>query len=116
MKQLKIFLVLVIIICFNAIFYIFHGTDNKTAVWIIYGFMNMSIIYTTIIASLNYNKSDIKMSSIIIGVIYCIAEMVVGTILLLIAPDSSLWVVLLQLVIFCIALGGNLSYLIMDRR
>lgn len=116
MKWLKIFLFLVIIGSFNAIYFAFQSADSKPSEWITYGFMNLSIIYTVIIASLNYHKSDVKMSNTIIGVIYCVVQMVLGTILLLIAPESALWVLLLQLAILGIALGVNLSYLIMDRR
>lgn len=116
MNWLKIFLFLVIIGCFNALFYIFQDTDNKPSEWITYGFMNLSIIYAAIIASLDYHRSDVKMSNTMIGVIYCIAQMVVGTILLLIAPETTLWVLLLQLVILGMALGVNLFYLMMDRR
>ena len=111
---LKVLLVLIVVGCFNLIFYACNGVDNANSVWITYGFMNLALLYPCFIGFIIYQKSEVKFSGMLIAAIYCIAELIVGTVFLLLSLDTCLWAFVIQFILFSVAAIGNILYVIMD--
>lgn len=116
MNKYVVVIELIVLICFNVVFYLFNGTGNSTSMWVTYAFVNIALILPFLISALKFRKSDMSASAILISGIYCFVELIVGIILLIINPESWIWPFVLQFIILSIAAVLVFSYLAIDKK
>lgn len=116
MKTFLVVIALIIIGCFNVIFFLLNDTENSTSTWIIYSFINIALLSPVVIGLLKFRKSDMSASATLISGIYCIVELFVGIIFFLINPENWIWPFIIQFVLLCIAAVLVLSYLAIDKK
>lgn len=90
------------------------GTDGNASAWITYGFMSISLLSIMAFNAIHFNKMEVKMRAVFNSVIYCIIELLVGVIILLINPETVVWTIVVQGTIFGIALIAQLMCLFID--
>lgn len=107
---------IVVLIIFNAIYFASMGTDGNASAWITYGFMSISLLSIIAFNAIHFNKMEVKMRAVFNSVIYCIIELLVGVIILLINPETVVWTIVVQGTIFGIALIAQLMCLFIDNQ
>ncbi len=114
--RILIIIGLIIIACFNVVFYLINGTDCSASTWTTYAFVNLALLTPFLISFIKFKKSDMSASAILISSIYCVVELIAGIILLVVNPESWIWPFVLQFVLLCIAAVLVLSYLAIDKK
>ena len=114
--RILIIIGLIIVVCFNVVFYLINGTECSTSTWTTYAFVNLALLTPFLISFIKFKKSDMSASAILISGIYCFVELVAGIILLAINPESWIWPFVLQFVLLSIAAVLIFSYLAIDKK
>lgn len=101
-KKLWAILDLIFLVVFNAVFFITSGTDHNASGWIAYGFIHFAylmVISTPLLVRKNLNASVFGFSVCSISSAYFFAELVVGTVFILVNASSYKASLLVQLII-----------------
>jgi len=99
-KILWIILSLIFIVIFNTIFFVIGGFKHNSSVWISYGFIHFAyfMLLLTPILTRKGKRADIFGLSIYsISTTYFIITFIIGLIFILIAPESNVAALLIQL-------------------
>lgn len=99
---LWVILALVLLILFNAVFFIAGGADHPASVWISYGFIHFAYFLLVVTPYLIRGGADAAVfgfSLYSISAAYNIVEFLTGTIFILVAPEDYKAALLVQLVI-----------------
>ena len=110
---LKTAFALVFLIVFNVLFFLLCGTENKTSVWISYGFIHAAYITILVIPLIGSKGQDsFYMNATLFNqaIAYFLLELVIGVTCIVWSPDNSLWPILIQSIlwlVYAIILIGN---------
>ena len=110
---LKTAFVLVFLIVFNVLFFLLCGTDNKTSVWISYGFIHvayLTILVIPLIRSKGQDSFYLNATLFSQSITYFLLELVIGVACIVWAPESIIWPLLVQSVlwlVYAVILIGN---------
>ena len=100
------------IIAFNVLFFLIGGTKHPTSVWVAYAAIHLAWIIC-LCTPLMFNKQDHPVNSAVLSSLsltFFTVQMVVGIVIILIAPSSHIWPLVVEVVlfvVFLIALLGN---------
>lgn len=92
----------IFIIIFNIAFFLIGGFEHKASAWISYGFIHFAyfmMILTPILLRKGKNEAVFRFSLYSISSIYFLAELITGSVFILVAPDSYIAALLLQFII-----------------
>lgn len=110
---LKIAFALVFLIVFNVLFFLLCGTDNKTSVWISYGFIHVAYLTILVIPLIrSKGKDSFYLNATLFNqaITYFLLELVIGVACIVWSPDSILWPLLVQSIlwlVYAVILIGN---------
>lgn len=107
---------IIVLIIFNSIYFATCGVDGNASGWITYGFMSVALISMMAISAINFHKVEVKMRAMLNSATYCIAELIIGIIFLIIAPETITWTLVVQGSMFGIALIAQLMCLLIDNQ
>lgn len=110
----SIAIAIVSLIIFNSIYFATMGADGNASTWITYGFMSISLLSLIAVNIIHFHKMEVKMRAVFNSILYCIIELFIGIIFLLIAPETIVWTLVIQGVILGIALIAQLICLFID--
>jgi hypothetical protein len=104
MKQLTTFLaMLLLLLGFNALFFICSGSDNSLSIWISYGYVNYAILLPFVIAGLKWKRTEFKYVAMSATLIYTAIAFVLGIVLMLIDPANCKWPLVINTIPFIIS-------------
>ena len=90
------------IIAFNVLFFLIGGTKHPTSVWIAYAAIHLAWIIC-LCTPMMFNKNDHPVNSYVLSSLtltFFSVQMVVGIIIILIAPQSYIWPLVVEVVLF----------------
>lgn len=102
MKKLWVILDLIFLAVFNAVFFITSGTEHNASGWIAYGFIHFAylmVIATPLFVRKNLNASVFGFSVCSISSAYFLAELIIGTLFILVNASSYKASLLVQLIV-----------------
>ena len=103
MKQFITFMaMLLLLLGFNALFFICSGSDNSLSVWISYGYVNYAILLPFVISGLKWKRTDFKYVAMSATLIYTAIAFVLGIALMLIDPANYKWSLAINTIPFII--------------
>jgi len=113
-KSYRLILFLIIAVLFNLIFFMLGGTAHPLSVWIAYGFMHAALIllFVTPMFTRAAGRPLFGLPAMTFAGICFIAEVIVGTVVIIKAPVTYTVSLLIQIVIiglFFAVLVGSLS-------
>lgn len=102
---LYVILDLIFVMIFNVIFFTVGGTDHPSSVWLSYAFIHFAYAMLLVTPLLVRKSSSSHTFSSVLSAIsstYFFAELIVGSVFILLSPDSVKAAFLVQIVIFAI--------------
>ncbi len=102
---LRFLLNMIFLVVFNVIFFWVGGTDHPISVWVSYGTIHLAYLFLVFAPVLTprCDRSDILVSSVqFVSLIYFLVELVVGVIFILIASETYMAAVLVQMILFAV--------------
>ena len=105
---------LIVLALFNALYFVIGGVDHPASAWISYGFIHFSyvmVIITPYITQKGKDRATYAASMYTITSAYFAIELIVGAIIIIVAPEGhkfSLFSQLIMAAIYLIILFGNM--------
>lgn len=93
---------LIFIIVFNIVFFVSGGSEHPTSVWISYGFIHFAyimVLVTPFFTPKNSSAAILGAASGYISTAYFVAELVIGSIFIVLKRESYIAALLVQLVV-----------------
>lgn len=112
----KWLIAIVLLGCFNALFFsLVDISSSGVARWLAYGFVSLALLCPFILSAIKYRCSEVHATMLVISGIYAVMEFIAGVVIMLINPVGYTASLVIQLILFCVALVAYISYYKLDR-
>lgn len=94
------------IVAFNVLFFIIGGTDHPGSVWMAYTAIHLAWLICLAVPFLG-SKSDHPVNTMLLGSLalaFFALQLVVGIIIILIAPENIVWPLIIEVLLFLVGL------------
>ncbi len=104
---IKVILALIFLVLFNVLFFVIGGAHQPKASWISYGFIHAAyfcLLATPLFGKAGKGLTVLTATLYLLATIYFFIELVIGVVIILIAPQGIAWPLAIQAVLLALFL------------